>query len=147
MNAVYSIIIKLCVLFIVMALVEILVEGSKCARYVKSVISVLLIIAIIEFIINADFEIVFPEIADCDMTEKSVWDNTKEFAQQELQNKLIELCYSNGIVIENIDVELSTDYHNYNIERIVVSGQNALKAKKFLSGYLNLGLAYIDIGE
>lgn len=140
-------IIKICVLFIILSIVECVVEGNKSAHYVKGIASILLIIAVIEFVITINFNVDCVDFGGYDVTEKTIWDNTKKYIQTETENKLIELCYSNGINVDSITVQLSTDYEKYNIDKITIKGKDALKAKSYISGYLKLGLAYIDIGE
>lgn len=147
METLFTIVIQICALFMASALCEMLISDNKNAIYVKTLISALVIMSVIEFIFNIDFKSDIIETQKYEISTDSIWDNTLDYAETELENKILSICTDSGFNIKSVDVNLKTDYKKITVESINLYGIDSNKAKSYLSSYLKTDSAYINIGD
>ncbi len=147
MSALFGFIVKIAALFIIFSLCECIVSGSKNAKYVKSIVSVLIIISVIEFVSSIDLSKIIIDIDSYSVDNTQMWDNTIDYVSTEIENELLSLCKDNSIFVDSIKVTLKSDYESIEIKEIRIQGIDAVKCKNYLSSYLNLNDAYIVIGD
>lgn len=146
MNELFKFSINICILIIIASIVAAITENMKNGRLVRSAASVMIIIVTVSFILNIDLKsgnLFVPENYSVD--QSGVWESTLENVEVQLEREMLSVCEQNGLVIDEISVELITDYKNIEIEHIDVKGADAQSAKNLIAGYFKVGLAYINI--
>lgn len=146
MNELFKFGTSICILMIIATLVANLTENFKNGRQVRSAVAVLIIIVSLNFILNIDLssdELFTPEKYAVDSS--AVWEKTLESVSEQLENEMINMCDQNGLDIDKIEVSLKTDYKNFEVKSVSISGNDSQSAKNLIAGYFKIGLAYINI--
>lgn len=146
MNEIYIFAFRVCVILIIMALLSILTEHSKNGRLVRSVISVLLIVAVIRFVTNVRFDAFFSDVtADYSVDTGEVWQKTLCNVEQQFSAQMLSLCRQNGLTVDDIKVTLRRQADQIITDDVTISGRDARTAKNLIAGYFQISLAYINI--
>lgn len=145
MNEFFSLTINICILIIIVMLVESITVGSIYFKYIRTVVSALVILIIAEFLIDFDFTRSTEfSIDDYYLNTDTTWNETLSHVEQKVADEIMLLCSKNGLDI-NADVDLETDYSNIKIISVKISGNDKESAKNLVAGYFQIDPAYIII--
>lgn len=133
------------ILMIIYSLVESIVGKTKNARYVKNVMLVLAVIISIDFFYNFDISssLVF-DTSDLAIDNTAVWNNALVYIEESLEQQMSDFTVANGLSIDSIDVSVGTNYSEFQIKNILITGADAQIAKNLISGHFDIALAYIN---
>jgi len=145
MNQFLELIFILFVLAIISAFINNLVVNEKLLLYVKSALSVVIILTVITFIsnmkINNNFDIAFDDFS---IDTETVWEQQALRCEQLIEKEMIEDCRKNNISVTEIDAKVICKDNNFEIESIKIYGIDKYSAKNYISGKYRIGLAYIN---
>lgn len=145
MNQFLELIFRLFVLAIISAFINNLVVNEKLFLYVKSALSVVIILTVITFIsnmeINNNFDIAFDNFS---IDTETVWEQQALRCEQLIEKEMIEDCRKNNINVTEIDAKVICKDNNFKIESIKIYGTDKYSAKNYISGKYRIGLAYIN---
>ena len=145
MDEILRLVLSICVLMIIYSLVESVVGKTKNAVYVKNVMTVLVIIISVDFFYGFDLnDSAAFDISEFEVDNASVWDNTVTYVEDSLELQMTDLITVNGLNVDNINVSVTTDYSEFEIEKIFITGPDATAAKNLISGHFGIAIAYIN---
>ncbi len=146
MDGIIKLILNISILIIIYSIIVSVVEHSKYIRYIKNILMLSVIILVFDFTFNFDIKNITEfNIENYNINKTEIWDNTLENVSSDLEKQMTELCFSNGLSIDEIKVKLLTDYSEIKIESIEIKGNDKVQAKNLIAGYFKIGLAYINI--
>ena len=148
MSSIINLTINLCILVIISVIIENIISGTKSEKYVKLVITCVVITVILNFLINLEFsEINNFETDDYKVDTNGIWDDTLKILSEETEKQMLLICKQNAVNVDSIKVDLETDYSDFKIKSVTISGMQAREAKNLIAGYFQISLAYINITE
>ena len=145
MDGIIKLVLNISISVIIYSIIVSLIENSKYIQYIKNILMLSVILLVFDFALNFDFDnLTTFEANDYKINESAIWDTTLQNVSDELENQMLSLCKNNGLIIDEIDVKLSTNYSEIEIESIKITGIDKKSAKNLIAGHFNIGIAYIN---
>ena len=143
MNLVMSGVISFCSLIIVFSVIDVLSSHTKNADAIKKIIMLITLILLIK--IASDFDLTSFTIKSDDYTTQteSIWQESAKNIEMQLNEIFKEYLNSYGLNIDNVKVTVKTDFTDFEIDKVLITGEDATSAKKLISGYFKIDNAYI----
>ena len=145
MNLIIKLVLNISISVIIYSIIVSVIENSKYIQYIKNILTLSVILLVFDFAFSFNFKnITTFDTEDYKINESVIWDNALQNVSDDLEKQMLNLCKNNGLIIDEIDVKLTTNYSDIEIESIKIAGIDKKSAKNLIAGHFNIGIAYIN---
>lgn len=143
MNMILNGVISFCSLIIIFSIIDVLSSRTKNAESIKKIIMLITLMLLIKFVSNLDFSHLTVESSDYISQTESIWNESARNIEMQLKEIIKDYLNLNGLKVDNIEVSVRTDFTDFEIDKVIITGEDAIPAKKLISGYFKIDNAYI----
>ena len=145
MNEVKNIGLVICILMVLMAYLKQAIPKGKMLPLMNVIISVFILLSVINGVRQFDLDAI-KGFLDSGYTQNTeLWKQSEGLVAKGLKDEFNDFLKIEKIDAEVMNVEVTAEGERFRINRVVVVGAEAERAKNIISGRYQIGLAYVEV--
>ncbi|MBQ8894247.1 MAG: hypothetical protein IJ043_07555 [Clostridia bacterium] len=135
----------ICVLMVLMAYLKQAIPKGKTTYLMKAIISIFILISIVNAVRTFDVKALTDLMNSSYTGNEEIWSRSAELVAEGLYTEFNRFLTDENIhaKVEKVEVDASED--SFEIQKIIVSGQEAETARNLLAGRYQIGIIYIEV--
>lgn len=145
MDQIKSIGLIICILMLLMAYLKQAIPRGKTTYLMKAIISIFILLSIVQGVLEFDFSKLKTTLENGYSHDDQVWHKAAELIGDGLIKE-----FENFLIEQNVDAQVNEvvvegNQDQFEIKKVIVSGNGAETARNLLAGRYQIGIAYIEV--
>lgn len=135
----------ICILMLLMAYLKQVIPRGKTTYLMKAIISVFILLSIVQGVLEFDFSKWNSFLNSGYTNSELIWSDAAELVEEGLKNEFENFLDEMQIDADVEFVSVSGDQNGFEIQKVIVGGEDSVTAKNLLAGRYRIGISLIEV--
>ncbi len=145
MSGIKSIGLYISILMVLAAYLKQVIPKSKMMFLMKTIISAFILFSILNGILHFDFSSISALFNAEISRDEAIWNESIELMEKGLKKEFQRFLDETEADAEVVAVMIAGDQDQYSVQKVILSGKDAERARNLLAGRYQIGIAYFEV--